>query len=76
MSTFYPSQRKGSIIRLVSFTIFCLAIALPSIHASPLKQSEVESPITKRWLSKREDRKNYTDPNDVGGSMLTVSDEE
>lgn len=78
MSTFYPAQRKGSIIRLVLLAFLCLAFVLPSIHATPLTQSETqsetESPITKRWLSKREEKKNYTDPNEVGGSMLTVSE--
>ena len=74
MSTFYPAQRKGSIIRLLLLASLCLAFILPSIHATPLTQSDAQSPITKRWLSKREDKKNYTDPNEVGGSMLTVSE--
>lgn len=74
MSTFYPAQRKGSIIRLLLLAFLCLAFVLPSIHATPLTQSDTHSPITKRWLSKREEKKNYTDPNEVGGSMLTVSE--
>lgn len=72
-STFYPAQRKGSIIRLVVLSLLCLAFVLPSIHATPLTQPQSQSSITQNWLSKRQEKKNYTNPNDVGGSMLTVS---
>lgn len=68
------TQRKGFIIRHLVLALFCLTFVFPSIYAKPLKQTQTQSPITERWLSKREEKKNYTNPNEVGGSMLTVSE--